>query len=177
MAFPAPRPMRRLATLCLVTLVGCAGIATAAEPAGATPDRNGLQLIDRTLVLARTVHPRIAYRGPAPAENPARVEVTVFPGGAMSGSLGGIGGQALGDGELAITAPMEPIHRLVGPGGPLAGFGAAMSVGPGATGSSTGAPVGAAASSVGGSVLKATSGLGTAITQAVMGATKVGGGP
>lgn len=127
---------------------------------------------DQVLVLARTVHPRIAYRGPAPDENPVRVQVTVFPGDAMTDSLGAIGGSLLGDGELAGTAPMVPLQQLTGPGGPLMGLGAAFS---GTGGSAT--PIGTAANSVGGSVLRATNGLGSTITRAVMAATGAGGGP
>lgn len=156
-------------------LAGLAVPAAAGEPAGEGAPA-GLELADHVLVLARNVHPRIAYRGPRPEENPVRVEVVVFPGAAFSDSVGGLGLEVLGDRDLASTSPMAPIHRLAGPDSPLMQLGGPLSGGPGATGAGGGAPVGASASSVGGAVMKATSGLGESISRMVMGATSTGGG-
>lgn len=134
-------------------------------------DEPDAQHADQTLVVARSVMPRVAYRGLEPRENPVRVEATTFPGGIFHRALDGLVGDLADDGALQDTAaPGGPaaIHATTSPvagaltGGPLpAGGGRAA------------APAGMGAR-IGGSVGQATGAIGAAVTGAL---SRIGGGP
>lgn len=130
---------------------------------------------DELMVVARSVMPRVAYRGLEATANPVRVQATVFPGRVFHASIDSMVGQLVGDDELvasaspATTAPaafLEP-DAAIGP----------LGAGPqGASAGAGGAPRGFTGS-IGGSVLRATSGIGDRISTAVLRATGQGGRP
>lgn len=115
---------------------------------------------DPTLVVTRTVNPRIAYRGVPTEDNPVRAQATTFPAGVFRGAIDSMIGQLAGDGELgergtagAITDAMLPImERGIGP----------MGAGPSGSGRGV-APIGPGASASG-AVGGATRGLASTIT-------------
>ncbi|RDZ26581.1 hypothetical protein DX914_16480 [Lysobacter silvisoli] len=137
-------------------LAGSARAQQASEP-GADEDPN--------LIVARTVQPRIAYRGIPTEDNPVMVRATTFPAQIFHGTLNGTLDQLLGDGDLgqrgsagmavhaatqALTGPALGNNVLLGPGG------------------SAGAPPMGPGASVGGAIGAATAGLGDLITHSVM---------
>lgn len=132
---------------------------------------------DPGFVIARTVNPRIAYRGIPTEDNPVKVRATVFPAQIFHGTLGNALGDALGDNELnGATGSgglvLKATRDMLGPQTPLGGAGMGMA-GVSANG---GAPLGMGAS-VGGSVRGATEGLSGTITGALsnaMSQTSVG---
>lgn len=77
-----------------------------AAPAVAAADGNGTWSdaaagqADPTVVITRTVHPRVAYRSVAKADNPVATEATVFPGQVFHGTLGLALGGLVDDGAL-----------------------------------------------------------------------------
>ncbi|HEY4581677.1 MAG TPA: hypothetical protein VIG88_02255, partial [Lysobacter sp.] len=89
----------RPALLIALLALPAAGPALAGE-AGAP----GMQ--DETMVVARSVMPRIAYRGLEPTANPVRVEATVFPGRVFEGVVDGLVDRLAGDDELGDRAPL-----------------------------------------------------------------------
>ncbi|MEI2432327.1 hypothetical protein RDV84_07095 [Lysobacter yananisis] len=122
---------------------------------------------DTTVVIARTVHPRIAYRALPAQDNPVRTEATTFPGqvfhATLSRSLAPLDDAALGQhgsGGLGVAAAADAASAMLVPAA-ATGAGATFA-GPGAS-----APLGASAS-VGGAVVGATAGLGDTLTGAVM---------
>jgi len=138
--------------------------AQAAEP-GAPPG------VDPSVVVARTVYPRIAYRALPAQDNPVRTEATTFPGQVFHATLDRslaplLDDAALGQhgsGGLGVGAATGALTGLLAPG---AGIGAGTALG----GPAASAPLGASAS-VGGAVVGATAGLGDTLTGAVMQAT------
>jgi hypothetical protein len=149
-----------------VLLAVMAGPAVAADRA-APPD-DGMS--DQTLVVARNVMPRIAYRGLEPSQNPARVTTTVFPGRVFQGRLDGLLGALVGEDALGETAPIMPTAALRGPQ-PLA----AEPMEPrGGTPLGGGASTANAGGGLGATVLAATSGIATTVTAAVL---RTGAGP
>ena len=66
----------------------------ATNAAGAEPTK------DPGMVIARTVNPRIAYRGIPIEENPIHSEATLFPARTFHSAIDGITGQLLGDDAL-----------------------------------------------------------------------------
>lgn len=127
---------------------------------------------DETLVVARTVMPRIAYRALEPTANPIRVQATTFPGRVFHAAIDGLVGQLVAEHELDERAsPATPDAESAIPGlaRPMA-EGPALRHGPGAT-----APLGAGAS-IGGAVLRATGGIGDLVQRSVGRATQAGGG-
>lgn len=151
------------------TLVLLAAIASAPVAASAA-EAHG----DETLVVARTVMPRIAYHALEPSANPVRTQATVFPGRIFHGMVDGLVGSPAGDDELGERASLQgtgPAMRLEpGMAGPVGHVPGAL--GPGA--SQGGRAIGG---SIGGAVLRATSGLGDRVSQTVLRATSQGGGP
>lgn len=122
---------------------------------------------DTTVVIARTVHPRIAYRALPAQDNPVRTEATTFPGqvfhATLARSLAPLDDAALGQhgsGGVRAAAAADAANAMWAPT-VGAGAGAAFA------GAGASAPLGASAS-VGGAVLGATAGLGDTLTGAVM---------
>lgn len=130
--------------------------------------------VDETLVVARTVMPRIAYHALEPTANPVRAQATVFPGRIFHGMVDGLVGSLAGDDELAERASLQPTGPALrlepGMAGPVGH--APGAYGPGA--SQGGRAIGG---SIGGAVLRATSGLGDRVSQTVLRATSQSGGP
>lgn len=120
---------------------------------------------DPGIVVARTVSPRIAYRGVPVEDNPIHTRATVFPARVFHDTLDNALGNALGDNELnAATGSggivMEATRNMLVPDAGGAGIGLM------GTGAAGGAPLGMGAS-VGGSIRGATEGLGGTITGAL----------
>ncbi|ROU08689.1 hypothetical protein [Lysobacter enzymogenes] len=152
----AARCRRRAAALAALFLAVALPGVRAAEPGA-----------DTTVVIARTVHPRIAYRALPAQDNPVRTEATTFPGqvfhATLSRSLAPLDDAALGQhgsGGLGVAAAAEAASAMLVPAA-ATGAGASLA-GPGAS-----VPLGASAS-VGGAVVGATAGLGDTLTGAVM---------
>lgn len=116
---------------------------------------------DPGMVVARTVNPRIAYRGLPAAENPVHTRVTLFPLRAFGDVMEGTAGAALADEALGErgSAGLQ-VGAVVGSALTLGleahGLGAAAGSGAAAGPMGAGATVGA---SVGGAVRSGTAGL------------------
>jgi hypothetical protein len=147
--------------LAAVALLAIAAPVVAAEPEAGPADE--------TMVVARTVMPRIAYRALEPTANPVRVEATTFPGRVFHGAIDGLVGQLVGDDQLGERAAAP----IASGGRELPTHHAPLMDGPGlqGPGAST-APLGRGAS-IGGAVLRATSGIGSMVQDAVR---RTGGG-
>src|SRR3546814_12492119 len=74
-------------------------VAAQTGPAAANADGAG-SAKDPGMVIARTVNPRIAYRGIPTEENPIHSEATLFPARTFHSAIDGITGQLLGDDAL-----------------------------------------------------------------------------
>lgn len=139
---------------------------------------------DPSVVIARTVHPRIAYRGVPLEDNPIRSEATTFPGTVFHGTMDSLMGELVEDelgqhgsagvmaGAAVQSAVGQGLPGLTGGALPGAGSGPAPSIGPGAS-------VGGAVGGVGAAVGNATSNIGSLVTNSVMQAVgkTQGGGP
>lgn len=153
-------PLRRRALAFAALAFACA----AAVPGARAADPGA----DTTVVIARTVHPRIAYRALPAQDNPVRTEATTFPGQVFHATLDRslaplLDDAALGQhgsGGIGVGAATDAVTGLLVSG---AGLGAGNPLG----GPAASAPLGASAS-VGGAVVGATAGLGDTITGAVM---------
>ncbi|ALN60635.1 hypothetical protein GLE_5294 [Lysobacter enzymogenes] len=161
-AIRAARRHRHASALAALVLAAALPGVRAAGP-GADPTPGA----DTTVVIARTVHPRIAYRALPAQDNPVRTEATTFPGqvfhATLSRSLAPLDDAALGQhgsGGLGVAAAADAASAMLVPAA-ATGAGATFA-GPGAS-----APLGASAS-VGGAVVGATAGLGDTLTGAVM---------
>lgn len=149
---------------CALTLAALAFAALAAAPAARAAEPGA----DTSVVIARTVHPRIAYRALPAQDNPVRTEATTFPGQVFHATLdrsltpllddGALGQH--GSGGLGVAVAADAATALLVP---AAGVGAGNALG----GPAAAAPLGASAS-VGGAVVGATANLGNTITGAVM---------
>lgn len=148
-------------------------VAAVCMPAGFSPaamaqDRDSGEQ-DTTIVIARTVHPRIAYRALPAQDNPVHTQATAFPGQVFHGTLDRSLSPLLGDAELDQHGSTGLSPLLAGNTNTLNGLlvpvgGAANPMlGP----SASTAPMGPTAS-VGGAVTAATAGLGDRITGSVM---------
>lgn len=129
---------------------------------------------DPGFVVARTVMPRIAYRGVPVEDNPIHTRATVFPARVFHDTLDNALGNALGDNELnAATGSggivMNATRNMLVPDAAGGGIGL---MGTGAAGS---APLGMGAG-VGGSIRGATEGLGGTITGALSSALQPAAG-
>lgn len=148
----------------LLLLLAMTGPAVAGDPASA----NATQ--DSTLVIARSVMPRVAYRGLEPAQNPVRVASTVFPGRVFHATLDGMLGTLVGEDVLGDTA--SPGRAGLGLREPRADGVAAGTRELLPSGSAT--PAGSTAS-VGATILRATAGIADTITAATLRTTPGGG--
>lgn len=141
-------------------------MALAALPAFAQQQDPGINV-------ARTVNPRIAYRGIPLEDNPIRVRATTFPSqifhGTLNDSLGfltddaELGSNELGSNTGSVGLAMDATRALLAPAsdtrllnGPAMGGGAPLGMG----------------GSVGGAIGNATQGLAGTITSAVLGAVQ-----
>jgi len=162
---PTVSPSRpALPTILLLALLA-SGAASAGETAPAG-------MADETMVVARSVMPRIAYRGLEPTANPVRVEATVFPGRVFNGVVGTLVERLAGDDELADRAPLQRpgVTAMRGTGVDMLGTGVGLQgAGPSASTRTGG--------SIGSMVSAATAGIGDRVTQAMQRATGAGVGP
>lgn len=141
------------------------GALVVVAPAFATPPAGGSTppVEDPRIVLARTVHPRIAYRGLERTENPVAVQATTFPAGVFHDTLGVLVESVAGDAELGARGSHGLRSAAVAPSAIPAAFEVGTGV-PGATRPSS--PLGAGASAAG-AVGGATRNLGARITGAL----------
>jgi hypothetical protein len=91
-------PNRRC--LCLLVLAPFTTALTLAMPVQAAEGDPEIAT-DPKLVIARTVEPRIAYRGVPREDNPIRSQATTFPSSVFHGAIGGIVDELAEDGALA----------------------------------------------------------------------------
>ena len=105
---PAFPPSRRHAAL-LAAVLG-----TVAPGVRAQQGSDGDQGPDHVLVVARTVQPRIAYRGIPLEDHPVHTRATVFPGGVFHRTLDASMERLVGDAELSQLGSLG-IERGVGP--------------------------------------------------------------
>lgn len=172
-------PMPRALQVLIATLLLATAAVDARAQQGAGSDK------DPTVVIARTVHPRVAYRGIPLEENPVQTEATTFPGTVFHGAMDSMIGELV-DGELgqrgsAGIATGDAVQSALDNGlsglapGALLGAGSAS----GGPARGPGASVGGAVSGVGSAVGSATSNIGSLVTNSVMQAVgKAGdGGP
>ena len=173
----APRLPRRAAL---------AAVLCAMAPMLLAQDRAavGTQIENPTLVITRTVNPRIAYRGVPLEANPIHTQATLFPARPFHGALDGIMGLLVGDdalgqhGSVGVVAgaavDLALSDGLVSPTRSGTGlFGPGASAAPLRPGASIGGATGAAMRS-------ATAGLGNVMTNGTMQAilpSQQGGGP
>lgn len=166
------RRLRRPLPLATAVVLGMAVGAVA--PARA-------QQADPTVVITRTVHPRIATRAIPKDELPIHAEAVTFPQTVFQGTLATALAPLVGDDALGETGSGGVVTDALGRAGLGADAVGLLGATPlGRSGAGAGAtPLGAGAS-IGGAVGRATGGLGDRITGAVMQAvtaTKPGGGP
>lgn len=114
-----------------IAIVFCALAPQVAAQSGtvATSAAGTERTKDPGMVIARTVNPRIAYRGIPIEENPIHSEATLFPARTFHSAIDGITGQLLGDDALGARgsagvhagAATEAVIRrvLAGESGPL----------------------------------------------------------
>lgn len=147
-------------------VLACAALAFAAA---AVPGVRAAEPgADPSVIVARTVYPRIAYRALPVQDNPVRTEATTFPGRVFHATLDRsltplLDDAALGQrgsGGIGVAAATGAVTGLLVPSAGV-GAGAALA------GPTAAAPLGASAS-VGGAVIGATAGLGDTLTGAVM---------
>lgn len=160
---------RRLMLPALCCVLGLPALPAQAQDAGEDGE-------DPSIVVMRTVHPRIAYRSIPLDDHPIKAEATTFPGRVFHGVVDGVIASVVGDDALgergaagAATGALVPLlERSTAPlGSTLAGR----------AGGHT--PLGASASSAG-AIGGATRDLGSRVTGAlapVIGLGKQGGGP
>ncbi|QWF17259.1 hypothetical protein [Lysobacter capsici] len=135
----------------------------------AAPNANPSE--DPSVVIARTVHPRIAYRALPAQDNPVRTQATTFPAQIFHGTLERSLAPLIGDAELdqhgsAGLSPATAAQALTGLLVPADAMGAAN---PKAMlGGSAAAPPMGPTMSVGGAVKSATAGIGDLVTGSVM---------
>lgn len=163
-----PRPPRRLTLPALCCLACCLpSLSARAQEAGSE---------DPSIVVMRTVQPRIAYRGVPLGDHPIQAEATTFPARVFRGVVDGVIASVVGDEALgergaagpAVDALVPLLERSTSPlGSTLAGR----------AGGNT--PLGASATTAG-AIGGATRDLGSRITGALAPITdpgRQGGGP
>ncbi|MGH8083694.1 MAG: hypothetical protein ACREPV_00255 [Lysobacter sp.] len=174
-----------------VVLCVLAPQVAAQAPSIATTADDGVSAKDPGMVIARTVNPRIAYRGIPTEENPIHSEATLFPARTFHAAIEGITGQLLGDDALGARgsagvhagAATDAAMRRVfaGEASPLGPGLGARAAGMGASGV-VGGPGAMGGTAVGGAVGRAVGGSG-GMTGGLLGAlpaimpTQQGGGP
>lgn len=168
-----PSPRRRRAVMAAMALLCASAPAVHAQHGGGEGQGS-----DHSLVVVRTVQPRIAYRGFAPTDNPVRVQATTFPGRVFHATLDAGMTQLVGDGDLTVVGsagidsaaghrPLPPLQAIH--------INRALPPGAGSPGSS---PLGAGAAP-GGAVSAATGGVGNLMQGRLLpalGVTAGGGG-
>lgn len=122
---------------------------------------------DPGFVVARTVSPRIAYRGVPLEDNPIHTRATVFPARVFHDTLDNVLSDALGDSELGAATGsggivLQATRGMLAPDAPIG----SASLGMAGVSAAGNAPLGMGAS-VGGSIRGATEGLGGTITGAL----------
>lgn len=129
---------------------------------------------DPTIVVTRTVHPRIAYRGIPREDHPVASEATTFPARVFGDAIDVLIGSVVGDGELGQQGAAGPMAGMLVP---LLDRSTAP-LGPTVTGAVGGAPLGMSATT--GAIGGATRNLGSVISGALappISAGQPGGGP
>lgn len=163
-------------TLAAVLATLAMGMGT---PAGAQ-QHGGVQAGDPTVVITRTVHPRIAVRAVPKDELPIHAEATTFPQSVFQSTLATSLAPLVGDDALGETGSGGIVIDALGRAGLGSGSTGVFGALPLGRATTTGAtPLGAGAS-IGGAVGRATGGLGDRIGGAVMQAvtaTQQGAGP
>ncbi len=119
------------------------GPASETVPAGSVYAGAAVSAKDPTVIIARTVQPRIAYRGVPLEDNPIHSEATTFPGIVFHGTMGSLMGELVEEelgqhgsaGVMAGAAVQSTVGRALPglAGSPLAGAGAghaAPAIGP-----------------------------------------------
>lgn len=152
----------------------CCLVCTPVMPLQAQ-EADGEQAADPTVVVMRTVHPRIAYRGVPREDNPVQAQATTFPGRVFQGAMDTVIGSLVGDSELDRYGAAGP---ATGAMLPMLERGTAP-LGSAVTGAVGGAPLGAAAST-GGAIGGATRNLGPLVGGALapmVDPGRQGGGP
>lgn len=159
------RPQRTATAVLSCALMALAwyGSVASAQQAPA-PQESGAGAADPTMIVARTVQPRIAYRGIPTEDNPVRVRATMFPAQIFHGTLNGSLDRLLGDGELDQRGSSGLALNAAAQGLTSPALGGNALLGPSASG---GPPIGPSVS-VGGAVGAATAGLDDLITHSVM---------
>lgn len=164
-SMPASRPLSLSAAVAVLAL-------GAAVPAPA-------QQVDPTVVITRTVHPRIATRALPKDELPIKAEATTFPRTVFLSTMDSALAPLVGDDALGETGSAGVVGDALGRAG-LGGAGTGLlGAGPLARGTGGGVPLGAGAS-IGQATGRATGTIGATISSALsqaLGATKTGGGP
>ncbi|HJR72713.1 MAG TPA: hypothetical protein VJ806_03660, partial [Luteimonas sp.] len=117
-------PTKTVRAQACLTLIG-ALLAPLAFAQQAAPEQ------DPGFVIARTVNPRIAYRGIPTEDNPVKVRATVFPAHIFHGTLDTALGDALGDKELnGATGSgglvLKATRDMLGTGAPIGAAGMGM---------------------------------------------------
>lgn len=175
-----PRSARHARVAIAVVLCALAPQLAAQQAATASKDPG--------MVIARTVNPRIAYRGVPTADNPIHSEATLFPSRTFHAAMDNTVGELLGDDALGargsaglhVGAATEVAMRRIfaGDSSPLGpGLGTRASA---ASASGVAGGVGAVGTTVGGAVGRA---VGGGMTGGLFGAmpaimpTQQGGGP
>lgn len=128
------------------------GVLIVGAPAFAAPPPDGSsdRVADPQLVLARTVHPRIAYRGLERTENPVAVQATTFPARVFHDTVGVLVESVAGDAELGARGSHGLRRAAVATGPVTSSTPPASEAGAGLPGATRPAvPVGAGASAAG----------------------------
>lgn len=135
---------------------------------------------DQRWVVTRTVHPRVAYRGPAPTANPPLAQAVLFPGGVFHQTLDASVAAPLDDEALDQRGSAGMAHgagQTLGWANPTPDPAAAVGT---LAGPRTLAPVGSGAAASGGAITRAMAPLAgtiqTALAPLAQG-SKSGGGP
>jgi hypothetical protein len=164
------RSSRFLLALAVVVL-WCAGLALAgdANAQTASPAK------DPSITIARTVNPRIAYRGIPKEDMPIAAEATTFPQKAFQTQIDNV--TTVGDEALGMTqAGGEGVQSVLA--STLVSPNSALSQSLGTQGTGGGAIPRGLGATIGGSVGSATSNIGATVTGALNGALgRVGGAP
>lgn len=156
-----PCPPMELAIALALLASGAAQAQSGGDVAGPAEGK------DPSVVITRTVQPRIAYRGVPVEDNPIHAEATTFPAGVFHRALGEMMGELVGEDALGQhgSAGLAGQGAAQGLAADSRLLGSASMFGPTASGSAR-VPAGQGAA-VGGAVSGATSGIAGAITGAM----------
>ena len=136
---------------CRHVRVAAAAVLVLLTPGLAAQEISGAAPADPSMVIARTVEPRIAYRGIPIQQNPIHTEATLFPSRAFDAAIDGTLGELLGDdalgarGSAGVHSGAAVVSAITGELGPLGGAGSfGLGQSAGASPVSPGAGVGGA---------------------------------